>query len=115
MSESEKVSEKSKAPVECAKCGHTNAPGTNHCVLCGSRLYISCHNCGHSTMRVASRCGHCGHRLHRSLWNRAQRRFFGRNPKITPFQIILLIAFVVVAYKVIVYIVEYRPPTFVGQ
>lgn len=115
MSDTEKLAEKNKAPVECAKCGHVNTPGSNHCAQCGSRLYISCHNCGHSTVRVASRCAHCGHRLHRSLWSRTRRRVFGRNPKMTPFQIVLLIVFVIVAYKVIVYIVEYRPPSYVGE
>jgi len=115
MSETEKTAEKGKAPVECAKCGQANAAGTNHCVQCGSRLYISCHNCGHSTVRSASRCGYCGHRLHRSMWSRVRRRVFGRNPKITPFQIVLLIAFVLIAYKVITYIVEYRPPSYVGE
>lgn len=115
MSDTEKLAEKSKGPVECTKCGHSNAAGTNHCVQCGSRLYISCHNCGHSTVRSASRCGNCGHRLHRSLWRRVRRRVFGRNPKITPFQILLLIAFVLVAYKLITYIVEYKPPSYIGE
>ena len=44
-----------------------------------------------------------------------RRRVFGRNPKITPFQIVLLIAFVMIAYKVIIYILEYRPPAYLGE
>ena len=115
MAETEKIQEKTKSPVECAKCGHSNTPGINHCEQCGARLYIACHHCGHSTVRVASLCANCGHRLHRSIWSRVRRRVFGRNPKITPFQIILLIALVIAAYKVIVYIAEYKPPSYLGE
>ena len=115
MAETEELKEKSKPHLACAKCGYLNMPRTNHCSQCGSRLYISCHNCGHSIERIASRCVHCGHRLHHSLWSRVRRRVFGRNPKITPFQIVLLIAFVMIAYKVIIYILEYRPPADLGE
>ena len=115
MAETEKTVEKSKPPLACAKCGHSNKAGRNHCEQCGSRLYITCHNCGHSTARVAAKCGFCGHRLHHSVWSRVRRRIFGRNPKITPFQVALLVAFVLIAYKVLIYIAEYRAPTYVGE
>ena len=115
MAETENLEKKSKPELACAKCGHLNAPRTNHCSQCGSRLYISCHHCGHSIERVASRCAYCGHRLHRSLWSRVRRRVFGKNPKITPFQIVLLIAFVIVAYKAMIYILEYRAPSYLGE
>lgn len=115
MAETENVEEKRKTPVVCAKCGRSNRSGTNQCVQCGARLYISCHHCGHSIARVVARCANCGHRLHHSLWSRVRRHVFGRNPKITPFQIALLIAFVIAAYKVITYIVEYQPPSRLGE
>lgn len=66
-------------------------------------------------VRVAVRCSYCGHRLHRSLWSRVKKRVFGRNPKITPFQIVLLVVFVLLAYKIIVYLVERKPPTYTGE
>ena len=105
----------STSPVLCAKCRHSNPREANHCEKCGARLYITCHNCGHSTSRIATRCAYCGHRLHRSFWSRVRRRVFGRNSKITPFQIALLIAFVFLAYKTIIYIAEYRPPLYTGE
>lgn len=104
-----------KPPVECAKCGHLNSAGTNSCVRCHSRIYIACHRCGHSNARVASQCSSCGHRLHRPFWRRLRRKLFGRNPKITPFQIILLLIFVFLGYKVIVYLAEYKPPVYQGE
>src|SRR5690348_1701503 len=98
------MTSKSKPAVRCAKCGEVNPPGTNLCVKCGARTYISCHHCGHSNERSAKQCSKCGHRLHRSLWRRWRKRLFGEHPKITPVQIILLIVFVAVAYKVIIYL-----------
>lgn len=101
--------------LACAKCGHLNKAGHNHCTKCGARMYISCHNCGHSNPRVASRCGQCGRRLHRSLWRRINKRVFGQHPKVTAFQIILLIVFVALGYKTVVYLVEYKPPVYQGE
>ncbi len=101
--------------VTCAKCGRRNPARTNMCQQCGARLYISCHHCGHSNLRAASHCTECGNRLHRSLWRRMRKRLFGRNPKITPLQILLLIVFVFFAYKVIVYLAEYKPPAYEAQ
>ena len=40
---------------------------------------------------------------------------FGANPKITPFQILLLIVFVLVAYKGIVFLAEYKAPAYQGE
>lgn len=105
---------RSDKEVACAKCGHVNGGGRNHCIQCGARLYISCHACGHSNERSAQNCGHCGHRLHRHWWHRVRKRVFGTTPKITPFQILLLIIFVYFTYKVIIYLVEYEPPSYEG-
>lgn len=103
-----------KKDLDCAKCGHSNAGGLNHCTSCGARLYISCHNCGHSSARIATRCGKCGSRLHRSFWRRLEKRFFGSRAKITPLQIFLLVVVSYMAYKVIIYLAEYRPPSYDG-
>lgn len=106
---------KTKPGVVCAKCGELNPPGTNVCTKCGSRTYIACHRCGHSNERVATHCVECGHRLHRPVLRRLRKRLFGQRPKVTPFQIVLLVVFVLAAYKVVVYLAEYRPPAYQGE
>lgn len=111
----ERTAEKSHRKVACAKCGHLNSSGANQCLGCSARLYISCRKCGHSNLRSITNCSECGQRLHRSFWRRLQKRVFGANPKITPFQILLLIAFVLIAYKGIVFLAEYKAPAYQGE
>jgi hypothetical protein len=104
---------KAERGVLCAKCEHLNPSGLLSCEFCGSRLFIKCRSCGQTNHRVAGRCTQCGHRMHRSWWRsklrRVERKIFGRRPKITWFQIALLVVSVYAAYKVILMVVEYRP------
>jgi len=102
--------EKPRREIACAKCGHLNLARTNSCAQCSARLYILCHHCGHSNERAADRCLECDRRLHRSSWRKLRKRIFGSRSKVSPFQILLLIFFVLMAYKVIVYVAEYRMP-----
>lgn len=100
--------------VLCAKCEHLNPAERRECGACGSRLYVTCRRCGESNQRVASRCTSCGHRLHRS-WlksrlKKLEKKVFGRRPKITLWQIILLVVAVYATYKIIIRIVEYEAP-----
>ena len=106
---------KTKPGVVCAKCGELNPPGKNTCSRCGARTYISCPHCGHANERAKTVCGECGRRLHRSPWRRWRKRLFGQRPKITPFQILLLLFFVLLAYKTIIFFAEYRPPVYQGE
>ena len=94
--------------LKCAKCGHSNSGKSNHCTKCGGRMYIRCHSCGHSSLRAAAKCSECGHQLHRSTWKRLQRKVFGGKAGITPFQVFLLVVCAVIAYRVIVFLVEFR-------
>ena len=100
--------------VLCYKCEHLNAAELKSCEYCGARLYITCRHCGATNQRVATRCTGCSRRLHRSWFKsrfrRIEKTVFGRRPKITWFQLVLLALFVYAAYKVIVRIVEYEPP-----
>jgi hypothetical protein len=97
--------------ILCAKCEHLNQPGSNTCGHCGSHLYIACSKCGHSNQRALSRCTRCGHRLHRSVWHRWKRRITRGNRKVHPLHLVLLVLSVIVVYKIIVKLAEYRPPT----
>lgn len=96
--------------ILCAKCDHLNPGGSNTCGFCGSHLHISCSKCGHRNARVLARCTQCGHRLHRSLWRRWQRKFLKNGQKVKPLYVALLIIAILVTYKVIIKLAEYRPP-----
>jgi hypothetical protein len=100
---------KSRSGVLCAKCDHLNPPGASQCTACGSHLHVTCTGCGQRNPRVLARCPKCGRRLHRSRWRRLKRKFFNKRWKVTPLQIILLVVLVLVAYKLIILLVEYKP------
>ncbi len=108
MSESE--SRPTKPPGEkgvlCAKCDHLNPPGSNVCDECGAHLYVSCHSCGQRNRRVDAICSHCGHHLHRSFGRRLKKKLFPNNRKIRLVEAGLLVILVLVAYKIIVKLVE---------
>jgi hypothetical protein len=95
--------------ILCAKCEHLN-PGSSHlCARCGSHLHINCPKCGSRNPRVLSRCSHCRHRLHRPAWQRWRRKFARGNQKLRLFHVVLLVLAVIITYKIIIKLVEYRP------
>lgn len=97
--------------ILCPKCEHLSPPGTGTCGRCGAHLHITCNKCGQRSPRVFERCSSCGHRLHRSLASRFQRRLRKLLPKrVKPLHLALLVIGILVAYKVVVFLAEYRPP-----
>lgn len=97
--------------VACPKCEHVNPAEKHTCRLCGSHLHISCKKCGARNPRVRSTCTECGQRLHRSIWKKFDRRFKNLTKgKVKVLHIALLVGAVLLAYKVIVMLAEYRPP-----
>ena len=73
-------------------------------------MWVVCHHCGHRNRRVDSHCLECAGRLHRSLLKRASKKLFGNRGNITAWQIAALVIAVWVAYKVVIFFAEYRPP-----
>ena len=101
---------RSHEALACAKCQHVNPPGSNTCEACEAHLWVVCHDCGTRNLRVDSRCTECGHRLHRSALTRVSRKLLGNRRNISLWQIGALVIGVWVAYKVIIFFAEYRPP-----
>jgi hypothetical protein len=95
--------------VLCGQCDHVSPPGSRHCTACGSHLYVACRDCGKHSPRVLARCPHCGKRLHRTAWRRWRRSLLKKRGKINPLLVALVIAFAFVTYRIIVFLVEYRP------
>jgi hypothetical protein len=92
--------------VLCAKCDHLNPPGSNVCEECEAHLHVSCHACGHRNRRVDAVCSHCGHHLHRSLGRRLMKKLMPHNRTIILVEAGLLLILVLVAYKIIIKLVE---------
>jgi hypothetical protein len=95
--------------VLCGQCDHLNPPGSRHCSVCGSHLYVACRDCGKRSPRVLARCPYCGRRLHRPPWRRWRRSLLKNRGKINPVLVVLVIVVAFIAYKVIIMLVEYRP------
>lgn len=96
--------------IACAKCGQSNPHRANVCGSCGAHLHVVCHNCGHRNERSLTRCAACGHKFHRSLLSRVHRKIFGKNPKISLLQLILLLLAILFGMGLIVVFSEYRAP-----
>jgi len=103
-------SHRSGENIPCAKCGHENPAGSNTCGECEAHLWVVCHHCGHRNRRVDGHCVECARRLHRSLWRRASKKLFGNRRNITAWQIVTLAVGVWLAYKIVIFFAEYRPP-----
>jgi len=97
--------------LPCAKCDHVNPSESNTCEACGSHLWVSCHDCGHRNVRAEARCVECGGRLHRAWWKRVSKWFVPERKRFALWHAGLLAAGVWLAFKVIVYLAEFRLPT----
>ena len=97
------------AGVLCAKCEHLNPAGGHICTRCGSHLHVNCPKCGRRNPRAMNRCSQCRHRLHRSPWQQWRRRIARGNRKIKLFHVVLLVLTIMITYKIIIKLVEYRP------
>ncbi len=97
--------------ILCAKCEHLNPGDTNVCSYCGAHLFVTCHHCGHRNQRAYSRCAHCRRRLHRSLIRKWYKWMFRGQAKAKPLHFVLMIIVVFIAYKIIVHLAEYQPPS----
>lgn len=112
MKNSERVDRGGSAQgVACPKCEHVNEAGKHTCRRCGSHLYVTCNACGTRNPRVRSQCLDCGQRLHRSFWRKIENRLSRRTRgKVKMLYLVLLVAGILVAYKVIVMLSEFQPP-----
>jgi hypothetical protein len=91
-----------ESEVECAKCGHINQRRQSACQKCGAHLYVVCHHCGHRNQRALTQCDKCGEELHRSFLKRFWMRIAPRSAMVKPVHILLLIATVYLAYRIVV-------------
>ena len=97
--------------VACPKCEHVNDAGKHTCRRCGSHLYVSCNACGAHNARVRSHCHDCGQRLHRGLWRKIENRLSRKTKgKVKLIHLVLLVASILLAYKIIVMLAEFQPP-----
>jgi hypothetical protein len=111
----ERSSERGSRSVRCPKCREVNTSGGSTCQSCGAHLYVSCRDCGERNPRSRSRCSACGRRLHRPFLQKILSRKIGRTARITPLQLILLVAAVAIGYKAIIFLVESLSQTHEGD
>ena len=97
--------------ILCAKCEHLNPANTSACTYCGSHLFVTCTHCGHRNQRAYSRCAKCKRRLHRSFVRKWYKKMFRGQAKAKPLHFVLLAIVVFVAYKIIIHLAEYQPPS----
>lgn len=98
----------SGSEITCAKCGHVNPHASNTCERCQAHMWVSCRHCGHRNTRAEEHCTECGQRLHRSALKKLRKKLGGGTAKFRWWYIPLLVAAVSLAYKVIVFLVEFR-------